>query len=126
MKLIRTFLGFALVAVSAVTADAAVTLRTAPADPPLGGFAQCLVTNGGSGLAPATLSMFSFVGNLIIAQNLGVDVGPNQSRFGTRVSTTGSDVGENPSWCECIVPNKDFRCSFTVVSDINVTVVPAQ
>ena len=126
MILMRLLLALALVAGLAVGADAAVTIRTAPAFPPPGGAANCFIANGGSGAGDVTLTLFSLTDNGPIVINGGVAVGPNQTTFGSTVNTTGQFDG--PSWCECLVPNKaDFRCSFTAVyPDGNVTVVPAK
>ena len=126
MKLIRMLFGLTLIAASAVTADAAVTIRTAPANPPAGGVARCLVANGGATLGSASMTLFSFSADVAVATNADVPVGANQTGFGTEVSTNSS-LGSNPSWCECVVPNRmDFRCSYIVLDSGNVTVVPAQ
>jgi hypothetical protein len=123
MRIKRLLLAPALVVVMAVSADAAVTVRTAPASPPGGGIAHCAVTNGGTNAAnDITLTMFSFSDNFAIVANGGIAVGPNQTTTGSAVPTSF-----DASWCECIIPNKaDFRCSFTVVNGGNVTVVPAR
>jgi len=123
MTLTRLLVALALVAGLAVAAEAAVTVRTAPAEPLGGGTAHCAVTNGGTANGTATLSLFSFSDNGPIATDAGIVVGPNRTVTGSAVSTSATD----PSWCECSIPNKnDFRCSFIVVNGENVTVVPAR
>ena len=122
MKLIRMLVALGLIVGSAVAADAAATVRTAPADPPSGGTAHCAVVNGGTKAGTITLTMFSFSDNAPLVSNNGIGVAPNQTQFGSPIST-----GSDPSWCECVLPNKtEFQCSFTVVNGINVTVVPAE
>jgi len=126
MKRIRFFFALALVAGFAATADAVVTIRTAPGNPSPGGLSQCLVTNGGAAPGTASLALFSFTADKPLATDSGLVLGPNQSSFGSTIVTT-NDIDTNPSWCECTVPDKaNFRCSYVVVSGANVTVVPAQ
>jgi len=124
MRVMRLLVALALIATVALSAEAAVTVRTAPAQPPGGGFAHCAVSNGGANSASdITLTMFSFSDNFPIVANGGIAVGPNETANGSTVPTSFNEV----SWCECVIPNKaDFRCSLTVVNGNNVTVVPAR
>ena len=119
----------ALVVVTAGAASAAsVTVRTSPADGLFAnGRAYCAAVNGGTTQVLVTTVLFGQEAGSALATN-GFTIPPEETRFGTRVATNNDSPSNfNPSWCECVVPDKaKVRCSFIYVNGNEVMVVPAK